>query len=142
MSYELRSEILRKRSYQGTSMGTQILVPQKEKNTFLYTNMLYHRPCFFLLKQIKVNFKLGKHTLSIVNHFKAWKIRSLQGFIQKMVISILIQNYWVKYIFSKTTCCAVNGMPQNPLDMYCYANDSFINGARFKDMLVCQKPGQ
>lgn len=80
MRYQLRSEILRKSSYQSTSVGTQILVPQKEKNTFLYTNMLYHRPCFFLLKQIKVNFQLGKHTLSIANHFKAWKIHSLYGF--------------------------------------------------------------
>ena len=47
---------------------------QNSKYAFVYT---YVFCCFYMILH---RFQARKHTLSIANHFKAWKICSLQGF--------------------------------------------------------------
>ena len=77
MSNELGNEIPRITFIPVYRYGHPNSDAQKRKNTFFYTDIFYHRPCFFLLNQIKINFQLRKHILSIVNHSKAWEICSL-----------------------------------------------------------------
>ena len=54
----------------GIPLGCPNSGGQRRKYTSLYTDMLYHRLCFFLLNLGKVYFQVRKHTLFIGNHSK------------------------------------------------------------------------